>query len=88
MPHSDEALGLLAATAPLASVALGASPYTYVALDRGVLVIQAGTVSLVELGRKGAFVTTGVVAGCIPVSKGDQVRITYVVAPTTTFFKG
>lgn len=59
MPHSDEVLGLMAATAPPVTVVTGASPYTYTATDPGTLVVQGGTVSLVELGRKGTFVTTG-----------------------------
>jgi 2-keto-4-pentenoate hydratase len=88
MPHPDEVLGLMAATAPPASVAVGASPFTYTAPDRGVLVLQGGTVSLVELGRKGTFVTTGLTTAVLNVSKGDQVRVTYAVLPTLTFFKG
>jgi 2-keto-4-pentenoate hydratase len=43
---------------------------------------------LVELGRKGSFVTTGITAGVVPVARGDQVRVTYTVLPTATFFKG
>lgn len=88
MPHSDEASSLLAASAPLAAVVVGASPFTYVAPDSGTLVVQGGTVSLVELGRKGSFVTTGLIAGVVPVSRGDQLRVTYTVLPTMTFFKG
>jgi 2-keto-4-pentenoate hydratase len=88
MPHTDETASLLAATAPLAAVAVGASPFTYVAPDNGKLVVQGGTVSLVELGRKGSFVTTGITAGVVPVARGDQVRVTYTVLPTATFFKG
>lgn len=88
MPHSDETSALLSATAPLSSVAVGASPYTYVAPDNGKLVVQGGTVSLIELGRKSSFVTTGIIAGLVPVARGDQVRITYTVVPTVTFFKG
>lgn len=88
MPHTDEVLGLMAATAPPATVAPGASPYTYVATDPGALVIQGGTVSLVELGRKGTFVTTGLTTTVLNLLRGDQVRVTYVVAPTMTFFKG
>lgn len=88
MPHSDEVSSLLSSTAPLASVAVGASPFTYVAPDPGKLVVQGGTVSLVELGRKGSFVTTGILTGVLPVARGDQVRITYAVLPTMTFFRG
>jgi predicted Rossmann-fold nucleotide-binding protein len=88
MPHSDETSSLLAATAPLAALTPGASPYTYVASDNGRVVVQGGTVSLIELGRKGSFVTTGLTAGVVPVSRGDQLRVTYTVVPNMTFFKG
>jgi predicted Rossmann-fold nucleotide-binding protein len=87
MPHHDETLSLMLETAPLAGVAVGASPFTYVAQDSGRLVVQGGTVSLIELGRKGTFVTTGITTGVIPVSRGDSVRVTYTVLPTLTFFK-
>lgn len=88
MPHTDELLGLMVATAPPVSVAPGASPYTYTATDPGTLVIQGGTVSLVELGRKGTFVTTGLTTAVLNLLRGDQVRVTHVAAPTMTFFKG
>lgn len=87
MPHPGEALALLAHTAPLQSVALGASPYSYVAPANGAVVVQGGTVSLLELGR-GTFVSVGVLAGVVPVVAGDVVRVTYAVAPTMTFFRG
>lgn len=87
MPHHDEILSLMTETAPLASVTVGASPFTYVAQDSGRLIVQGGTVSLIEAGRKGTFVTTGLTAGVVPVSRGDSVRVTYSVLPTLTFFK-
>lgn len=87
MPHSDETLSLMTETAPLAAIAVGASPFTYVSPDSGRVVVQGGTVSLVELGRKASFVTLGITAGVIPVSRGDSVRVTYSVVPTLTFFK-
>lgn len=87
MPHSDETLSLLTETAPLAPVTVGASPFTYVAPDAGRVVVQGGTVSLIELGRKATFVALGITAGVVPVSRGDSVRVTYTVLPTLTFFK-
>ena len=88
MPHRDETLALLLATAPLAAVTVGGSPFTYIAPDNGKVVVQGGTVSSIELGRRGSFVTTGVTAGVVPVARGDQVRVTYTVLPTMTFFRG
>lgn len=87
MPHPDEALSLLVSNAPLVGITPGASPYTYTATDAGTVIVQGGTVTLIELGRKTTFVTTGMTFGAVPVSKGDQVRVTYTVAPTMNFFK-
>lgn len=88
MPHIGEERALLSAPVAKEVIALGASPATFTAVDRGTLVVQAGTVSNIELGRGGVFVSAGVVAGCIPVARGDQVRVTYAVAPTTNYFRG
>lgn len=87
MPHPDEALAGLVSTAPLATITVGASPYTFVAPTRGVLVVQGGVVSLLELGRN-VFTSTGVVAGPTTLSKGDRLRITYTVAPAVNWFPG
>lgn len=89
MPHSGELLALLSATAPIAGVAVGASPFTYIAPDNGRLVLRGGLVSTVEIGRKGVFTTVGITNGAVPVSRGDQLRVTYATWwPTITFFKG
>ena len=63
---------------------LGASPASVTAARDGVLVISAGAVSLIEYGRGAAFVGLGVLAGAVPVRRGDIIRITYTVAPTVT----
>lgn len=87
MPHAGEERAALSAAPPKEVVALGASPATFTAVDPGTFVVQAGTVTKIELGRGGVFVDVGVIAGCIPVSRDDQVRVTYTVAPTTNYFK-
>lgn len=87
MPHPGEIVGVLSTAPAQAAVAPGASPYTFTAPDPGRIVIQGGTVSLIELGRGGAFVTTGIAVGIVAMSRGDQVRVTYAVAPTMTYFK-
>jgi hypothetical protein len=48
--------------------------------------VQGGAVSKIEQGRKGTFVDTGHIAGGIALSTGDQLRVTYYVAPTMTAF--
>lgn len=87
MPHSDELLSRMLSTAALVPVTVGASPFTYIAPDAGLIVLQGGTVNLVELGRGVTFVNVGLLTGAVPVSKGDQVRLTYIVAPAMTYFR-
>ena len=87
MSHAEEARSWLLTAAPMQAIASGASPYVFTAPDPGRVVVQGGTVTLIELGRGGAFVPTGIIVGVVPVSRGDQVRTTYVVAPTITYFK-
>lgn len=84
--HAGELLCLLSSAPPQVAITVGASPFTYTAPNPGRVVIQGGTVSLIELGRNGAFVTTGIIVGVIPVSRDDQIRVTYTVLPTLTFF--
>lgn len=70
-----------------ASVAPGASPYTWTAPTNGLLVVTGGTVSLVQYGRSGTLTALGLINGLIPVSAGDSVRITYLTTPTVTFIE-
>jgi hypothetical protein len=85
MPH----FGLLR-TGPGAasSVTVGASPFVFTATRDGLMLINAGTVSLVEIGRQGTFSIAGVLAGAFPLRLGDSLRVTYVVVPTMTFLPG
>lgn len=81
-------LGLAAPSgADAAAIAVGASPYSYTADGFGTLLVAGGTVSAIELGRNGAFTNVGVIAGAVPVSEGDVVRVTYTVLPTMTFVR-
>lgn len=70
---------------PVAVVTVGASPFTFTAPANGTVAISIGTVSAVTLIRQGVSVATGVTDGLIPVSRLDQVQITYAVAPTVAF---
>lgn len=70
---------------PLAAIAAGASPFTYTAPFAGHLAVTGGTVSAIALIRQGTSVATGLTAGLIPASRGDQVKVTYTVVPTMTF---
>ena len=70
---------------PAQSVAIGASPFTYTAAFNGTVAITGGTVSAIALIRQGTSIATGIVAGLFPLSRLDQLQITYSVAPTMTF---
>ena len=80
---------LLPFAAPVAGIpvgiAVGASPFTYTATKAGAVIVNGGTLSLIQFGRGGALYTLGVLAGVAPVWAGDTVVVTYVVAPTMTF---
>lgn len=62
------------------------SPFVYQALLRGQFLVAGGTVSAVEFSRDGTtFYNAGITAGFVQMDAGDQVRVTYTVAPTLTF---
>lgn len=71
--------------APISPVVVGDSPFTYTPSDVGSVVVTGGTVSLIEIIRKGIAVNVGVTTGIIPIARGDQLRTTYTVVPTVTF---
>lgn len=70
---------------PAQSVAVGASPFTYTAAFDGTIVVTGGTVSAISLIRQGTSVATGITTGLIPLSRTDQVQITYSATPMVTF---
>lgn len=70
---------------PAQSVTVGASPFTYTAAFDGMLIATGGTVSAIALIRQGTSVATGITTGLIPLSRTDQVQITYSATPTVTF---
>lgn len=87
MSHPEETRGLLQPSqdAPV-SIAVGASVFTYTAPETGAVIVNGGTVSLVEYGRNGTFISTGTPA-IFPVSRNDKVRVTYSVTPAMTFVR-
>lgn len=70
---------------PAVAVIVGASPFTFTAPFNGTLAVQGGTVSAITVIRQGLNVATGIIAGLVPVSRLDQVQITYAAAPTVGF---
>lgn len=67
-------------------IVLDASPATYTAIHAGALLVVGGTVSQIDFIRGRITVTTGLIAGFIPMSQNDQVEITYAVLPTVYYF--
>lgn len=72
---------------PVKSITVGASPFTYTAPFDGTLLVTGGTVSAIALSRDGGttFISIGLTSGLVPVSRLDQVKVTYSVLPTETF---
>lgn len=70
---------------PVASITVGVSPFTYTAPFSGAVTVTSGTVSAVSIIRQGVTVATGQTAGIFPVSRLDQLQVTYSVAPTMRF---
>jgi hypothetical protein len=62
------------------------SPFTFVAPQRGFLIVNGGTISLIQFSRSGTTnYTTGQTAGCFPLSAGDSLIIRYSADPQLTF---
>jgi hypothetical protein len=70
---------------PAKSITPGASPYVYTAAFDGTVAVTGGTVSAITITRQGTSVATGITTGLIPLSRLDQLQVTYSVAPTMTF---
>jgi hypothetical protein len=75
----------IARAQPESAITPGASPYTYTALFEGWMLVQGGTVSAIALQRTSSH-TTGLMAGVFPMSRLDQITVTYIGAPTMVFF--
>ena len=62
------------------------SPFIFQAPQKGFLIVQGGTVIMVQFSRNGVTnYNTGAIAGCFPVSLGDSITVRYTSAPTLTF---
>lgn len=71
------------------AITVGASPFLTSFTQDGFVIVEGGTVSLIELLRGSSVLTTynlGATAGQFVVKNGDAIQITYTVAPTVTFF--
>lgn len=68
------------------NIAIGASPFAYIAPSNGTVSVHGGTVSRVTLARaRVSGVNVGFTSGSVSVAASDVVTITYAVAPTVNF---
>lgn len=70
---------------PSASISLTGSPMTWSAPATGALAISGTVVTAVSVKRQGTTIATGQTVGMVPVSKFDQVVITYTGTPVLVF---
>lgn len=69
------------------NVTVGASPFTFQNTVPGNMTVTGGTVSVIEISRDGTnYFSSGLLGGQFFLCPGDFVRVTYVVAPTLTWF--
>lgn len=69
------------------AIVVGASPFTFKALQKAALIVTGGTVSALQITRDGmAFYNTGSVSGMFPLSTNDSIVVTFSTAPIITFF--
>lgn len=62
------------------------SPFTFVAAQRGFVIVQGGTVSMIQFSRGGVQnYNTGATTGVFPLSAGDSLIVTYSGIPAMTF---
>lgn len=82
---SNQALGTNQTTQ--ATVTAGASPFVFTTPAQGTLLVSGGPVTLIEYSKDAlTWYPTGVTQGQIQMVPNDHVRITYMNAPTLTFF--
>jgi hypothetical protein len=70
--------------ANILSVIVGASPFSYVAKQPGMLIISGGTVSAVNFTRGNITISMGT-SEAFPVEIADTISVTYSVLPTIKF---
>ena len=70
---------------PSASISLTGSPMTWSAPATGALAISGTVVTAVSVKRQGTTIATGQTVGMVPVSKFDQVVISYTGTPVLVF---
>lgn len=75
---------IVQAPAPIASVTVGASPFSFRAGQSGTLVVTGGTVSAITLTRNTMTVSLPT-SGAFSMANGDSIAVTYSGLPTVNF---
>ncbi len=77
---------------PATPIAVGASAFVYPNTQAFpiTVLVSGGTVTSIEISRNGgsSYTLAGLIAGQYSLQPGDQMRVTYAVAPTMTMIPG
>ena len=85
MSHLVLDLEVQPAPQPESAITVTASPFVLQTTRDCVVIINGGTVTLVEFSRDGAtFYAAGMITGMFTLSRLDRLRVTYTLAPTMT----
>jgi hypothetical protein len=69
------------------TVSVGASPFTFNAIDAGNLIVSGGAVSQIEYSPTGkAYYPMGTTGGSFQMAQGSSLQITFTSPPSLTFF--
>ncbi len=72
--------------AQVAPITVGSSPFTYSPAIKGSVIVQGGTVSLIQFSRDGITnYTIGQTSGMFTLNANDRLIVTYTVLPILTF---
>lgn len=74
-------------TGAVAGIAVGSSPFKYIASQGGSVIVNGGSTTQIAFSRDGNnFFITGLTAGMFKLAQGDTLQVTYPVAPPTMTF--
>lgn len=68
------------------SISSSTSPLVYQAQEKGFMIVQGGTVTLIQFSRDGVTnYNTGQTNGVFPIAQGDTLRVIYSSVPLMTW---
>lgn len=73
-------------SAPVVSITATVSPFVYQSTSKGFMIVNGGTVSLIQFTRDGITnYPTGQTNGVFPLAQGDSLIVVYSVVPMLTW---